>query len=195
MVRLMPSTATEPLWTIHWRTFSGTRTLRVQSVVWRSKLRAGFGDDGVERGHHAGAVDVALHDVAAERAAGGGGQFEVDACAGSERAERSAVERFLREIGVEVGGVGVERGEADAGDAERVAFAQARGDAGSFDGDAANAATIGEADEGSGLLDDAGEHGFNSKGADSASRDSSAELRTSSRRPFRTCRRRARADW
>jgi hypothetical protein len=88
------------------------------------------------------------------------GKLEIDAGAGSERAERGAVEGFLGEVGVEVGGVGIERGEADAGDAERIAFAEAGGDAGSFDGDAANAAAIGEADEGSGLLDDAGEHGL-----------------------------------
>ncbi len=101
---------------------------------------AGLGDDGVEGGHDAAAVDVALDDVAAEGAAGGGGQFEIDFCAGGERAEGGVVEGFLGEVGVEVGWVDVERGEADAGDAERVAFAEAVGDAGGFDGDTADAA-------------------------------------------------------
>src|SRR5208283_2455557 len=43
---------------------------------------AGLRDDRLERGHCARAVDVALDDVAAERAAGGGGQLEVDLGAG-----------------------------------------------------------------------------------------------------------------
>ena len=122
------------------------------------EVGAGLGDDGVERGHHARAVDVALHDVAAERAARCGGQFQIDTRAGCKRAERGAIQRFLREVGVEIRGVGIERGEANAGHAERVAFAQARRDAGRFNRDAANAAAIGEADEISCLLDDAGEH-------------------------------------
>ena len=158
MVRLMPSMATEPFCTIHRRMFSGMRTLSVQSVVSRLKLRAGLGDDGIESGHDAGAVDMALDDVAAERTAGGGGQLEVYFRAGLECAERSAVEGFLGEVGVEVGRVDIERCKADAGDGERVAFAEAVGDAGRFYGDAADAAAIGEADEGAGLLDDAGEH-------------------------------------
>ena len=121
---------------------------------------ADAGDDGVEGGHDAAAVDVALDNVAAEGAAGGGGQFEVDLGAGGERAERGLVEGLLGEVGVEEGRVDVERGEADAGDAERVAFAQAGGEAGGFDGEAADAASVLEADDGAGLLDDAGEHGF-----------------------------------
>jgi hypothetical protein len=56
--------------------------------------------------------------------------------------------------------VNVEGGEADAGDAEGVTLAKATGEDGGFDGDAADAAAVGEADEGSGLLDDAGEHGY-----------------------------------
>ncbi len=103
---------------------------------------------------------MALNDVAAEWTAGGGGQLKIDACAGSERPERSAVEGFLCKVGVEVGGIGIEGGETDAGDSERVTFAQPRGDAESFDCDAANATAIGEADERSGLLDDACEHGL-----------------------------------
>src|ERR1700679_1560400 len=70
---------------------------------------------------------------------------------------------------MEVDGVEIESGETDAGDSERVAFAKARGDAGRFNRDAANAAAICEADEGSGLLDDAGEHGFILSGASGVS--------------------------
>ena len=77
---------------------------------------------------------------------------------GCKRAERGAVQRLLGQIGVEVGGVQVERRQADAGDAERVAFAQLRGDARRLHGDAANAAAALQADQGSSLLDDAGKH-------------------------------------
>ena len=135
MVRLMPSTATEPLWTIQGRTFSGTRTLRVQSVVWMSKSGLAGEITGLKRGEGSAAVDVALNDVAAEGAAGGGGEFEVDLGAGSEGAEGGFVEGLLGEVGVEELGVNVESGEADAGDAEGVAFAETAGEAGGFDGD------------------------------------------------------------
>ena len=160
MVRLMPSMATEPLCTIHGRTFSGTRTLSVQSVV--SRLNAGLAGEmtGSREASTPAAVHVALNNVSAEGTAGGGGQFEVDLGAGSEGAKRGLVERFLGEVGVEEGRVHVERGEADAGDAERIAFAQPAGQAGSFDGDAADAATVFQADERAGLFDDAGEHGL-----------------------------------
>ena len=89
-----------------------------------------IGDHRIESGKYAGAIDVALNDVAAEGAAGGGRQFEIDPGAGSERAERSAVEGLLGEVGVKVSGVRIEGGETDAGNAERVTFAQAGGDPG-----------------------------------------------------------------
>ena len=78
--------------------------------------------------------------MAAERAAGGGGEFEIDLGAGGERAEGGFVEGLLGEVGVEERRVDVERGEADAGDGERVAFAEAVGEAGGFDGETADAA-------------------------------------------------------
>ena len=55
----------------------------------------------------AAAVDVALDDVSAEGAAGGGGEFEVDFGAGGEGAEGGFVEGLLGEVGVEEGGVDV----------------------------------------------------------------------------------------
>jgi hypothetical protein len=61
---------------------------------------------------------------------------------------------------VEELGVNVESGEADAGDAEGVAFAETAGEAWGFDGETADAAGVFEADDGAGLLDDAGEHGY-----------------------------------
>ena len=158
MVRLMPSTATDPFCTIQERTFSGTRTLSVQSVVCRSKLGLVSGDHGVERGHDATSVHMALDDVAAERTAGRRGQFQIDTRAGLERSQRGAVERFPREIGVEVSGVGVQRRQANAGDAQGIAFAEVRGNSRGLDGDAPHAASINQADQRAGLLDDAGEH-------------------------------------
>jgi len=47
--------------------------------------------------------------VAAQRAAGGGGQFEIDAGACGQRAERGFVERLLGQIRMEVGGIDVKR--------------------------------------------------------------------------------------
>src|SRR5580692_6882611 len=101
---------------------------------------------------------MALNDVTAEWAAGGRWEFEIDFGARSQRPERGAVERFLSEIGVEVSWVHIERGETDAGDAQRIAFAQARGYSGRFDSDAASAACFLEADQSAGPFDDAGEH-------------------------------------
>jgi len=75
------------------------------------------GDDGVEGEELAAAIDVALNDVAAEWAAGSCGELEIEEGALGERAEGGLVEGFLGEVGVEEGGVDVERGEADAGDA------------------------------------------------------------------------------
>ena len=98
--------------------------------------------------------------MAAKRTSCCGWQFEIHFRAGLERAEGCAVQSLLRQVCVEVGRVDIERCEADAGDSEGVAFAEAVGNAGRFDGDAANAAAIGEADEGAGLLNDAGEHGL-----------------------------------
>jgi len=122
--------------------------------------RTGWIDYRIEGAQDPAAIYVALDDVAAEGTAGGGGQFEVDFCAGGQRAEGGFVEGFLRKVGVEVRVIDIERGEADAGDAERIAFAEAVGEAGGFNGDAADAAGFFEADEGAGLLDDAGEHGY-----------------------------------
>ena len=107
-----------------------------------------------------GSVHVPLHNVPAEWAARGGGQLKIDAGSGRERAQRGAFQGLMGQVSVEVIGVDIERGEADSRDGKRVALAQPRGNAGSLHGDAANAAAIDEADEGSGLLNDAGEHGF-----------------------------------
>jgi hypothetical protein len=101
---------------------------------------------------------VALDDVAAERAAGSGGQFEIKEGAGGKRAKGCLVKGLLGEVGVEESGMDVERGQAYTGDAEGIAFAETGGEPWGFDGDAANASAVSEADEGSGLLDDPGEH-------------------------------------
>ena len=160
MVRLMPSTATEPFGTIQGRTFSGTRTLRVQSVVCLSNCGLDAGMTGSRAVMMPQPSTWPWTMWPPRGLAGGGGQFEIDACAGGERAEGGFVEGFLGEVGVEERWVYVEGGEADAGDGERVAFAETGGEAGGFDGETADAACVLEADDGAGLLDDAGEHGF-----------------------------------
>jgi hypothetical protein len=53
---------------------------------------------------------------------------------------------------VEEGWVYVESGEADTGDAQRIAFAQTACETGSFNGEPADATGILEADERAGLL-------------------------------------------
>lgn len=61
---------------------------------------------------------------------------------------------------MKVGWVHVKGGEADTGDGERIAFAKAIREAGSFDGDATHAAGFFQADQRAGLFDDASEHAF-----------------------------------
>ncbi len=63
--------------------------VEVGGVKWKQ------GDEGSD------GVDVSLHDVAAKRAAGGGGKFKVDDAACLERAERGASESLGCEIGGE----------------------------------------------------------------------------------------------
>ena len=80
------------------------------------------------------------------------------------RQMRDAIDRYKdladsNKIRVEVGRVNVQGRQAHARNRQRIALAQARGNAGSFDRDAANAAAVFQADQGPGLLDDAGEHG------------------------------------
>jgi hypothetical protein len=106
----------------------------------------------------AGTVDVALNNVTAKGAAGGGGEFEIEESAGSECAEGGFVEGLLGEVGVEEGGVDIKGSEANAGDAEGVAFVEMGSEARGFNGDTTDSAAVGDADEDSCLLDDAGEH-------------------------------------
>ena len=76
----------------------------------------------------AGAVDVALDDVAAEPVAGAQRQLEVDRVARPERAERAAPQRLLHHVGGEAVTVGLDRRQADAVDRHRVARAELAGE-------------------------------------------------------------------
>ena len=62
----------------------------------------------------AGAIHVALHDVAAQAAGGRKRALQVDARAGAQIAQVAAAQRFRREVGGKTSGPRVQRGQADA---------------------------------------------------------------------------------
>ena len=127
------------------------------------------GVDGVEGDEGACAIDVSLHDVSAERRAGGGGQLEVDDGSGLEAGERGAGDGLGGEIGGEARreGVGLDgkRGETDAADGDAVAGGEPGGQCGRGDGDARRARSGRDGQDGPGGFDDAGEHEYRVQGA------------------------------
>jgi len=121
--------------------------------------------DRFEAKELAAAVDVTLDNMAAERGAGCGGEFEIHDGAGLETAERGAVQGFFGEIGVEkrrlgVEGDGREGGETGSAHGHAVADAKAVGEGRSGDGNARGAGARLEANDGPGGFDDPGEHVF-----------------------------------
>jgi len=124
------------------------------------EVRAGLRDNWIKSDESARPIDVALNDMSAEGTARSCGEFEVHLCTGLEEAERGAVEGFLRQIGMEKCRIEIKCSEADAGDAQRIAFAKSAGDSWSFNGDAADPSAVGKGYESAGLLNDAGEHGL-----------------------------------
>jgi hypothetical protein len=122
----------------------------------------GVRGDGVQGEQSCSAVDVTLDDVASEGRAGGGGEFEVQDCVGTQVRERGAGDGLSGEIGGEAWGKGVgldaESGEADAVDGDAVTGVQARRECGRGDGDAGRARGGRDGEKGSGGFDQAGEH-------------------------------------
>ena len=74
--------------------------------------------EGVERQEFAGAIDVALDDVAAEAAAGGKGALQIDARTGAQVAQIAAPEGLRGEIGGEGIGPQIDGGKTDAVDGD-----------------------------------------------------------------------------
>ncbi len=105
----------------------------------------------------AGAVDVALHQMAAERLAGPQGGLEIDPRARLEVAERGHGQRLVHHVGLEAGLAGQRDRQTDAVDRNRVAGAEAARDAGAHP-DASAAGGALHLLDGADLADDAGEH-------------------------------------
>lgn len=106
----------------------------------------------------AGAVDVALHDVAAEAVADGGGPLEVDAGADGEGAEAGALEGLRHDIGGELVAFVVDDGEAYAVDGDGVAVFRALGDHGAAQAEATGVVEGLDGGDLAQLFDDSGEH-------------------------------------
>jgi hypothetical protein len=106
----------------------------------------------------AGAVDVALHDVAAEPVRDAHRPLQVDRAAGPDVAERAAAQR----LGHDVGGEGVVRaadhGEAHAVDRDGVAVLGVAGHERSPHGEPGGVLQGLDGHDLPELLDDAGEH-------------------------------------
>jgi hypothetical protein len=114
---------------------------------------------GVDRtGDPADAVDVPLHDVAAERLAGAQRALEVDAGAGDGLAEPGAVERLLGQEELGVTGLQRHHGAADPGQRDRVADPERPLQAGDVDGQPHSIGFGGVGGDGAGGLHEAGEH-------------------------------------
>ena len=114
--------------------------------------------DALESDQLADAIDVALHDVAAEAAVGFHGKFKIHQRAFVNAREGSAHPGLGREIGAERSRLDVERGEADSADRYAVAgFEFFRSMLGG-DGDAAVFAALLDADDASDFFHDAGKH-------------------------------------
>ncbi len=104
------------------------------------------------------AVDVALHDVAAEAAAQGHGAFEVDAGADGEGAEAGAVEGLGHDVGGELVALVLDDRETDAVDGDRVAVPGAFGDDGAAEPEAGGVAEVLDGGDLAQFFDDSGEH-------------------------------------
>src|SRR5699024_3185506 len=123
------------------------------------------------------AVDVALHDVAAEAGTSGHGTFEVHPVAGPEAGQSRTVECLAHDIGGERFCVVVDDGQAAAVHRDRVAVADVAGDERSSYGESNRVALIGDPLDGTELLHDSGEHQPASSAA--SSRRGRAVIRTS----------------
>src|SRR4051812_13705333 len=104
-------------------------------------------------------VDVALHEVPAEPGADGRGALQVDLRAGFEHAERGTPQALPHHVGREDAVGVVDDGQADAVDRDRVAVpGVGRHDGPAYGEDRRVATRVGEVDDLTQFLDDAGEH-------------------------------------
>ena len=106
----------------------------------------------------ADAVDVALHDVAAEALVDGDRALEVDPVTRCHSCERGLVERLLHEVGGPATVAELGDGEAAAVDRDRVAQPGALEHRAGLDGEPDGIALVGDLGDGAELLDDSGEH-------------------------------------
>ena len=117
-----------------------------------------------QRYEPAGAVDMALDDVASERRSGGRGKLEVDDGIGTQVSQSGAGDGLGGQVRGEARwkrvGLNAEGGQTDAIDRDAVARVQARGKCGRGDGDARRARGGGNAEQRAGGFDEAGKHKY-----------------------------------
>ena len=113
---------------------------------------------GLALQHRAGAVDMALDDVAAEARADGRGAFEVDRGADGEGAEAGTVQGLRHDVGGELVALVLDDGEADAVHGDGVAVLRAVGHDGAAEPEARGVAEILDGGDLAQLFDDSGEH-------------------------------------
>lgn len=101
---------------------------------------------------------MALHDVAAEPGAHGGGALQVDTGADSEGAEAGAVEGLRHDVGGELVALVLHDGETDPVHGDGVAVLRAVGDDGAAEPETGGVAEILDGGDLTQFFDDSGEH-------------------------------------
>ena len=110
--------------------------------------------------HGARAINVTLHDVAAETIADLHRALDVHAGAGSERAKRTHVEGDAHDVGGEPVRALFDNGEAHTADADRVAVSGIRYRLRGANGEACAIVGRGQFDDVAELFNDSGKHGY-----------------------------------
>ena len=158
IVKLIPSIATDPLCTIHCRVASGTRTFKVQSVVCSSNSCSHAAPQAPapssrrrrprDPAPHARPADSpppsAIPDSPSRPAPG---------------PQRSPVQRLLRQVGVKINRVHIQRRQTHAGNRQRITLTQPRRNPRRLHGQPPHAAAIHKADQRPRLLNNSGKHG------------------------------------
>ncbi len=130
--------------------------------------------------HLAGAVDVTLHDVAAQAAVRHGGALEVHGASGGDPPQRRHVERLPHDIGGEPVRALVDDGEAHAADGDGVAVRGIRHRLRRAHRETHAVARRLDGGDLADFLDDSGEHQFSPSVAGAATSSRSAPRRSTS---------------
>ena len=106
----------------------------------------------------AGAVDVALHDVAAHPRVNLEGEFQVDQHTWRDPRKGSPRPGLFRQVRAKGVGCNLERGKANAADGDAVAFLQFLRQLRRLNSNAVIPSTFNEADDGSNFFDQTSKH-------------------------------------